>query len=308
MSKRAWLFPGQGAQSVGMAADLVASSPAARRVFDVAASALSLDLAKLCAEGPEETLARTDVSQPAILVASLAVVEALRERGKLPEAAAAAGLSLGEYTALVAAGALSLEDGVRLVRRRGEYMQRACDLKPSGMATVLGLDRAKVEQACADSRTAGVVVPANLLGPGQVAISGELQALEVACGRAKALGAKRAFPLKVAGAFHSPLMEPAAERLRAELDRTSIARPRVPVVSNVTARFVTEPAEIREALGRQLTSSVLWEDSMRFLAGEGFTSFLELGPGRVLSGLASKIVPGATVANVDGLATLEALR
>lgn len=308
MPQRAWLFPGQGAQVVGMGRDLVEAAPAARQVFDAAAAVLGFDLAQTCFAGPEDTLGRTDISQPAILVMSLAALAALRERGRLPEAQAAAGLSLGEYTALVAAGALALEDGIRLVRKRGEYMQMACDLKPSGMATVLGLDRAQAEAACAAGRAAGIIVAANLLGPGQIALSGETAAIAAACAKAKELGARRAIPLKVAGAFHSPLMAPAADKLRAELQRTPIATPRIPVVSNVTGGFVTDPAAIRDTLGRQLTSPVLWEDSMRFLGAQGFGAFLEIGPGRVLSGLAAKIVPGASVANVDSLAALEALK
>ncbi|MBI5366131.1 MAG: ACP S-malonyltransferase [Planctomycetes bacterium] len=307
-TSRAWLFPGQGAQVVGMGKDLAAASPAARAVFDRANAVLGFDLAILCFAGPEDQLNRTDVSQPAILAMSLAVLEALRERGKLPAAQAAAGLSLGEYTALVAAGALTLEDGVRLVRRRGEFMQMACELEPSGMASILGLDRAQVEAACAAARAQGVVVAANLLGPGQIAISGAAAALAAACAKAKELGAKRAIPLRVAGAFHSPLMAPAADRLRAELDRTEIRAPRIPVVTNVGAAPVSDPAELRAALGRQITSPVLWEDSMRRLGATGFTSFLEIGPGRTLSGLAAKIVPGAATANVDSVAALEALQ
>lgn len=304
----ALLFPGQGAQIVGMGKDLHAASPAAKRVFEEADEVLGFDLARACFEGPAETLERTDVCQPAILVMSVAALAAARERlGHPIPAKAAAGLSLGEYTALVAAEALAFADAVRLVRLRGQAMQEACDARPSTMATILGAERAQVEEACRRGSEHGVCVVANLLGPGQVAISGETKAIEAACAAAKELGAKRAIPLKVAGAFHSPLMAPAAARLREALARVEVRDPRIDVVANVTGRPVRTSAEVRDALGRQVEAPVLWEDSMRHLLGSGFHTFYEVGPGKVLAGIVRKLDPNARAVNVDSAAAVAAL-
>lgn len=304
----ALLFPGQGAQLVGMGKDLYASSPGAKRVFDEANESLGTDLAKACFEGPAEVLERTDVCQPAILVMSVAALEAAREKlGRAIPAKAAAGLSLGEYSALVAAEALAFRDAVQLVRLRGQAMQEACDAKPSTMATVLGLERAQVEEACKRGSAHGVCVLANLLGPGQIAISGETKAVEAACAAAKELGAKRAIPLKVAGAFHSPLMAPAAARLREALAKVDVRDPRIDVVANVTGRPVRTADEVRDALGRQVEASVLWEDSMRHLLGNGFQTFYEVGPGKVLSGIVRKLDANAKALSVDSSAAVAAL-
>ncbi|NUN47878.1 MAG: ACP S-malonyltransferase [Candidatus Brocadiae bacterium] len=304
--KTAALFPGQGAQAVGMGKDLCERSAAARRTFEEAGGILGFDLAKACFEGPEDFLNRTDVCQPAILVHSIAAVRALEEKGAPLVAEAAAGLSLGEYTAHVFAGSLSFADAVRLVRRRGEAMQAACERQPSTMATVLGLDLDALRAAVAAGRGKGVVVIANILGPGQAAISGAVAAVEAAGEAAKAAGAKRVIPLKVAGAFHSPLMAPAVEALRQALAGTEIRAPRIPVISNVTAAEAVEPGQIRELLGRQVGESVLWEESMRRLGAAGVGRFVELGPGKVLTGLARKIVDGAVTVNVEGWANVDA--
>ncbi|MCE9584735.1 MAG: ACP S-malonyltransferase [Planctomycetes bacterium] len=303
--KTAALFPGQGAQAVGMGKDLFEKSAAARRVFEEANAILGIDLAKICFEGPEESLNRTDTCQPAILVHSIAALRALEEKGLPLVADVAAGLSLGEYTAHVFAGSISFADAVRLVRRRGEAMQAACEAKPSTMATVLGLDLEKLRVAVAEAASRGVIVVANILGPGQAAISGETVAVEAAGEAAKKLGAKRVVMLKVAGAFHSPLMAPAVEALKAALAKTEIRVPRIPVVSNVTAAPVSDPAAIRELLGRQVGEPVLWEDSMRRIGADGVKRFVEVGPGRVLSGLARKIVDGSETANVEGWVSVE---
>ena len=303
--KTAALFPGQGAQVVGMGKDLCEKSAAARATFEEADRILGIGLGKVCFEGPEETLNRTDTCQPAILVHSVAALRAMEEKGVPLKADLAAGLSLGEYTAHVFAGSISFADAVRLVRRRGEAMQAACDRQPSTMATVLGLDLEKLRQAVAEAASKGVIVIANILGPGQYAISGSTAAVEAACEEAKKRGAKRAIPLKVAGAFHSPLMAPAVETLRAALANTEIKTPAIPVVSNVTAQATTEPARIRELLGRQVGESVLWEDSMKLMGQSGVKRFVEVGPGRVLSGLARKIVAESETVNIEGWAQVE---
>ncbi len=307
MPKILALFPGQGAQVVGMGKALAEASPAARAVFARADEVLGLNLAALCFEGPQETLNRTEVCQPAIYVHSCAVLAACAEKGRPLSAAAAAGLSLGEYTAVHFAGALSFEDGLRLVRRRGELMQQACDRKPSAMATVLGLDADTLAKACATASTQGVIVMANFLAAGQIAISGETAAVEAACLKARELGASRTVPLPVAGAFHSPLMEPAAQELRNELARCTILDPKIPVLPNVTAVPAVSAAQIRELLGRQITQPVLWEASMRHALTEGFDTFVELGPGRTLTGIVRKMdrnVRGFAAQDPDGLAEM----
>lgn len=304
--KTAALFPGQGAQGVGMGKDLFEKSAAARKTFEEANAILGLDLAKTCFEGPEETLNRTDTCQPAILVHSIAAIRALEEKGVPLKAEVAAGLSLGEYTAHVYAGSIAFADAVKLVRRRGEAMQAACDAKPSTMATVLGLDLDKLRSAVAEAASKGVIVVANILGPGQAAISGEVGAVEAAGEAAKKLGAKRVVMLKVAGAFHSPLMASAVQALKAALAGTEIRAPRIPVVSNVTAGPVSDPAQIRELLGRQVGEPVLWEDSLRRMGADGVKRFVEVGPGKVLTGLARKIVDGSETVNVENWAGVEA--
>ncbi len=289
----AYLFAGQGAQAVGMGKDLVAAFPGTRGLFDRASSILGFDLAKVCFEGPAEDLNRTDRCQPALLVHGIACLEVAKAKG-FPEAEAAAGLSLGEYTAHVYAGSLTFEDGVRLLQIRGSSMQEACDATPSGMVSLLGLDRAKVAEAVEGQGDVGI---ANLNAPGQIVISGEAKALERATARAKELGAKRAIPLKVAGAYHSVVMKPAQEKMRAALAAVKIARPRIPVYANVNAKPLTEPEEIRAALAAQVCGSVLWEDSVRAM---GASKYFEFGPGKVLAGLVRKIDEKAEVVSVEG--------
>jgi len=280
--KAVLLFPGQGSQFVGMGRALHDASPSARRVYEEANEVLGFDLAKLSFGGPLEELTLTRNTQPAILVHSVAALRNLEERGV--EARAAAGHSLGEYSAYVAAGSLRFDDALRLVRTRGELMYQAGLDLPGTMAAVLGLDAPAVEAVCREV-TQGVVCPANLNAPGQVVISGEPKAVEAAMALAKEAGARRVVPLPVSGAFHSPLMEPASRGLAEALAAVTISTARIPVLANATAEPVTEPEAIRDSLARQLLSPVRWEAIERSLLADPGPPFLEVGPGRVLTGL-----------------------
>jgi [acyl-carrier-protein] S-malonyltransferase len=291
MAKVAFLFPGQGAQFVGMGKGLYDELPAARALFDRADEILGFDLKAICFEGPPEALEATDVSQPAIYVASLAALESLKatDPALVASAAGAAGLSLGEYTALVFAGALDFETGLKVVRRRGEAMQAAAVATPSGMTGVLGLDEAKVDELCARVAPHGQIWKANLLGPGNIVVSGELSALAAVEAIATELGAGRAIPLAVAGAFHSPIMQAGAASLDEVLAATTFHSPRIPVYSNVDAVPHEDPTAIRPRLVAQVVGSVRWEESMRRMLADGFDAFYEIGPGRVLTGLLKRI-------------------
>ncbi|MGA2869960.1 MAG: ACP S-malonyltransferase [Verrucomicrobiota bacterium] len=300
MSKTALLFAGQGAQAVGMGKDLAEKFPSARAWFDRANAALGYDLAAICFNGPEAELTKTENAQPGIFLVSWVAFQLLKEQAPNLKFEATAGLSLGEFTALTAAGALTFEDGLRVVRQRGKFMQEACDVTRGGMAAVIGLDEAPTREVCAG---AGVVL-ANLNCPGQLVISGEAEKITKACELAKAKGAKRAIPLTVAGAYHSPLMASAQPKLAAELARAKISAPAVPVVSNVTAQ--PHGTDISAKLVEQVCASVLWENSMRHLLSQGFTRFIELGPGTALSGFMRRIDKTAQMLNVADVASLEA--
>lgn len=292
VSKIAFLFPGQGAQSVGMGRQLTESLPAARELFDRAADVLGYDLAKVCFEGPADELDSTVYSQPALFVTSLAAIELLRRDSPdvLLSCEAAAGLSLGEYTALVFAGVMDFESGLALVQERGAAMQDAADATPSGMVSILGLERGQVEELCDQARRDGEVLQvANLLCPGNIVVSGTNAACERIAELAPAAGAMKAIPLAVAGAFHTPVMSPAVERLTAALADVAMARPTIPVISNVDALPHDDPEEIRQLLIKQVVSPVRWEDSMRYLLGQGYSQFYEVGPGRVLRSLMKRI-------------------
>ncbi|HEY5480873.1 MAG TPA: ACP S-malonyltransferase [Verrucomicrobiae bacterium] len=302
MSKTALLFAGQGAQVVGMGRDLADHSPTAKAWFDRANAALGYDLASICFNGPEAELTKTEHAQPGIFLVSWAAFELLKERVPALSFQATAGLSLGEFTALTAAGAMSFEEGLKVVRQRGRFMQEACEATRGGMAAIIGLDEAPMREVCAQ---AGVAL-ANLNCPGQIVISGATDKIEPACELAKAKGAKRALPLTVAGAYHSPLMASAQPKLEAELARVSLVLPAVPVIANVTAQPHDGPDAIRARLVEQVTSSVRWEESMRYLIAQGFTRFIELGPGRALSGFMKRIDKTVQILNVEDLATLEA--
>ncbi|HEU4393938.1 MAG TPA: ACP S-malonyltransferase [Planctomycetota bacterium] len=303
---RAALFPGQGAQFPGMGKELAARFPEARALFEKADAVLGFPLVHTLFEGSEEEVGRTDICQPGIFLVSAATMAAAEAKRGLGRGAfsCAAGLSLGEYTALWFAGALAFEDGLRLTRARGRAMQEASDAVPSGMAAVLGLDPAGCEEACARARALGPVVVANLNSPGQVVISGARAALEKAGEEARALGAKRVLPLKVAGAFHSPVMEPAAAVLRAELGKVAIRDAAIPVYANCSATPLTAAADLRDALARQVTAPVLFQKTLEAMAAAGVTAAVEPAPGKVLAGFAKKAAPGIAV---EGLDTADAL-
>ena len=300
MNKTALLFAGQGAQVVGMGKDLAEKFPSAKAWFDRANAALGYDLAKICFEGPEADLTKTENAQPGIFLVSWIAFQLLKEQAPNLKFDATAGLSLGEFTALTAAGALSFEDGLRVVRQRGKFMQEACEATKGGMAAIIGLDEAPTREVCAE---AGVVL-ANLNCPGQLVISGESEKIVKACELSKAKGAKRALPLPVAGAYHSPLMASAQPKLAAELVKVNLVSPVVPVISNVTAQ--AHGADVSAKLVEQVCASVLWETSMCALLAQGFTRFIELGPGTALSGFMKRIDKTATMLNVADAASLEA--
>lgn len=291
MGKTAFLFPGQGAQTVGMGKVLYDTLPAAKALFDKADEILGYSLTDLCFNGPMEQLSTTAVSQPALYVTSLAALESLKMSA--PEAveacSAAAGLSLGEYTALVFAGVMSFEDGLRVVQRRGQAMQEAADATPSGMVSLLGPEVEVVEDLCAKVRGEEILQVANLLCPGNTVVSGTRDACARVVALAEETGAARAVPLAVAGAFHTPIMRPADEKLAEVLAGVQIAAPSIPVISNVDVDVHTEADDIRATLVRQLLSPVQWEKTMRKLIADGYDTFYEVGPGRVLRGLMKRI-------------------
>ncbi len=302
MSQTALLFAGQGAQFVGMGKDLAEAFPLAKAWFERANAALGGDLASVCFHGPEADLTNTENAQPGIFLVSWVARELLKERVPGLSFAATAGLSLGEFTALAAADAVSFEDGIRMTRLRGRFMQEACNATRGGMAAIIGLDEAATRAVCAET---GVAL-ANLNCPGQLVISGEAEKIGRACEWAKTRGARRAVPLSVAGAYHSPLMADAQPKVRAALAAIPMRPPTVPVISNVTARPHGSVEEIRARLVEQVTSPVRWEESIRYLLAQGFTRFIELGPGTALTGFLKRIDKTAQALNVGDVASLEA--
>jgi [acyl-carrier-protein] S-malonyltransferase len=302
MSKTAFVFAGQGAQVVGMGKDLVEQFPAARAWVERANAALGYDLASICFHGPEAELTKTENAQPGIFLVSWIALELLKERVPGLRCEATAGLSLGEFTALTAAGAMSFDDCLKVLRVRGRSMQEACEATRGSMAAIIGLDEAPTREVCVE---AGVEL-ANLNCPGQLVISGELEKINRACELAKARGAKRALPLAVAGAYHSKLMASAQPKLATALEAALFAAPTVTVISNVTAQPHGTPAEIKARLVEQVTASVLWEASMRCLLAQGFTRFIEFGPGNALSGFMKRIDKSVQMLNVADAASLAA--
>ncbi len=303
MTRTAWIFPGQGSQYVGMGRELAAAEAEAAAVFDDADRILGIPLSGFCFNGPEQELRQTRTTQPAIFVHSIAMVRCIH--GARPDMVA--GHSLGEYSALVAAGAIEFADALRLVRLRGELMQQAGEEHPGTMAAVVGLDPSTVQEVCREASAAGVVQAANLNAPGQIVISGSVEGVRRGMERARERGAKLVKELVVSGAFHSPLMATAGDGLRRELDRTPIRDAAIPVYANVTAAPVTRAGDIRELLHRQLTSPVRWEESITAMGAAGAATFVEIGPGKVLQGLVKRILPGAALRGLDTLQDLKTL-
>jgi [acyl-carrier-protein] S-malonyltransferase len=302
MKKTALLFAGQGSQTVGMGCDLSEKFEVCRALFERANGVLGRDLRSICFDGPETVLTQTDNAQPGIMLVSLICLEALRVQVADLKFEAVAGLSLGEFSALTAAGAFSFEDGLQIVQQRGSFMQEACNATSGGMASVIGMEEKLLAEVC---READVDI-ANLNCPGQIVISGDKEKISKAVELAKSRGAKRAIPLQVAGAYHSRLMLGAQEKLAAALSSVAIREPSVTVVHNVTALPSDGEGEIKDLLVRQVTSSVRWTESMQWLITQGFTRFIELGPGNVLSGLMKRINKDVEMLNVSDLASLEA--
>jgi [acyl-carrier-protein] S-malonyltransferase len=302
MSKYVLLFSGQGAQKVGMAKDWFENSATARKMVAAADAALGFSLSDVMFDGPEEELTKTSFCQPALYLHGLIALALLKERIPQFEAVAAAGLSLGEFTAHAAAGTFSFEDGLRLVARRGEFMQQACEATQGAMAALIGGEEEQVRALA----TACDVDVANLNAPGQIVLSGSVAGIDAVVEKAKDFGIRRAIKLNVAGAYHSRLMQSAKDKLAAELSATTIVAPSIPVVANFTAAVVTDASEIRSSLTEQVTGSVRWVESIRLLREMGHTNFLELGPGKVLAGLVAKIDKDAVVHSIEDLASLEA--
>lgn len=300
----AFVFPGQGSQKVGMGRALAEAFPESRQAFEAADAAAGFDLSKMCFEGPEDALTLTANTQPAILATSTAAFRALHARGA--RADWVAGHSLGEWSALVAAGAVDLGEAVKAVRKRGQFMQEAVPVGEGAMAAILMLDVPAIVAACVEAAQGQVVVPANINSPGQVVIAGHTAAVERAMELCKAKGAKRALRLPVSAPFHCPLMMPAQERLAGLLEHIAFRDPSMPLVNNADAQPVRSAASCREGLIRQVSSPVRWEESVQELVRQGVSTFVEVGPGQVLSGLVKKIAKGARVLNVEDPASLEA--
>lgn len=321
----AFLFPGQGSQAVGMGADIVETSPAARRVFETVDQALGFALSQLCFTGPNETLRETINAQPAIVTVSLALLAALQET--LSETsplswttpltpAFTVGHSVGEYAALVASGSLTLADAARLVRERGRLMHHEGTVCPGSMAAIIAMDEEVLREVCAEATAqaranttethpgAGQVAIANYNAPGQIVISGEVQALALACELAKARGAKKVMPLAVSGAFHSPVMLPAATGLADVLAQTPVSAAHIPLIGNIHATPLTDPDAIRAELAQQVAAPVQWVRSIEYLVSAGVTTFIEIGPGQALTGMVKRIAKGTTLLNVSGRADM----
>jgi [acyl-carrier-protein] S-malonyltransferase len=295
--KIAYIFPGQGSQYVGMAKEFIENFHESKEVFDSASAILGFDVAQLCMHGPSETLNRTENTQPAILATSIAILRSLERRGLSAEAAA--GHSLGEYTAITAAGGFDLKDAIALVQKRGRYMQEAMPEGAGLMAAILGMDRTALEKTCLEAAKNGIVAPANYNSPGQIVIAGEKKAVEKAMELAKAAGAKKVVPLMVSVPSHCPLMKQAGERLARELDSATISELRIPIVNNADAKFLRTAAELKPSLVKQISAPLYWEDSINRLTTDGFDTFIEIGPGKVLSGLVKRIAKDAKVLHVE---------
>ena len=303
VNKVCYIFPGQGSQYVGMGKALYDNSPEAKNIFDKAEKILpELNLKKLCFEGPIERLTQTAVSQAAILVTSIAALQAMGPRSQAP--GCCAGLSLGEYSALVACGALEFSDAVKLVRRRGELMEQAAKNNPGTMASIIGISAEVLREVCKETKAE----IANLNSPGQIVISGKIESVKKAMALAEQKGAKKTILLNVSGPFHSSFMKEAAEEFKKELDKIKFSAPRIPIVSNVTADYEKTPEEIKENLVKQLYSTVRWEESVIKVSQDGCDTFFEIGPGKVLKGLLRRINPNLAVQNIEILEDIKKLQ
>jgi len=303
MGKTAFIFPGQGAQYIGMGKQIATDFKAASDIFDEASEALGMDMRKMVFEGDEETLKITENTQPAIVTTSVACLQPLLERGIIPDFTA--GLSLGEYSAHVASGTMSFKMAVSLVRKRGRYMQEAVPLGVGTMAAILGLSAEDVVECCKAASTEGIVEPANFNCPGQISIAGEVKAVEKAIALCTEKGAKRAIMLAVSAPFHCSMLKPAGDRLDTELQNVKFSEFKIPLVANATARVVENAADIRSILVRQVSSPVLWEDSIRYMLDQGVDTFIEIGPGKVLGGFVKKISKEARSFNIEDMESLE---
>jgi [acyl-carrier-protein] S-malonyltransferase len=295
--KIAFIFPGQGSQYLGMTKEFIEHFNESKEVFETASSVLGYDLLQLCLNGPIEKLNRTEYTQPAMLAASIAMLQPLVRRGL--EASAAAGHSLGEYTAITAAGGFELMDAVALVQKRGRFMQEAVPEGTGLMAAILGMERQNVEKTCLEAAKNGIVAPANYNSPGQIVIAGEKKAVEKAMELARAAGAKKVIPLSVSVPSHCILMKQAGERLSQELEKVKILDLNIPIVNNADAKFIRTGAELRRSLVEQISSPLYWEDSIMHMVAEGFDTFIEIGPGKVLSGLVKRITKDIKVLNIE---------